>query len=86
MDETRPDYERFKRRQIAQDRNNRRVETLDVDESRVREIVQDLKDADIVVAVPEDQCLVHWPSGEKFDSDTALAYFHRGWEAANEDA
>jgi hypothetical protein len=85
MDETRPDYERFERRQIAQDRDNRRVETLDIDESRVREIVQDLKDADIVVAVPEDQCLAHRPSGEMFDSDTALAYFHRGWEAANED-
>ena len=85
MDEARPDYERFERRQIAQDRDHLRVETLDIDESRAREIVQDLKDADIVVAVPEDQCLAHRPSDERFDSDTALAYFHRGWEAANEE-
>jgi len=86
MNNTRPDYERFERRQIDQDRDNRRVQTVDIDESRARELVQDLKASDIVVAVPEDQCLVHRPSGERFDSDTALAHFHRGWEAASEDA
>ncbi|WP_262174628.1 hypothetical protein [Haloarcula laminariae] len=85
MDKTRPDYERFERRQIAQDRDNRRVETLNLEESRAREIVQDLKDAGIVVAVPEDQCLVHRPSGEKFNSNIALAHFHRGWEAATDE-
>lgn len=85
MDETISDYERFERRQLAQHRDNHRVQTVDIDESRAREIVQDLKAAGTVVAVPEDQCLVHRPSGEMFNSDTALAYFHRGWEAANDE-
>jgi len=82
MDRTLPDYERFERRQLAQDQDNRHVQTVDVDESQARAIVQELIAADIVVAVPEDQCLIHWPSGERFDSDTALVHFHRGWEAA----
>ena len=82
MENTQPDYERFERRQLAQDRDNRRTQTVDVDESRAREIVQELQDAGIVVAVPEDQCSVHRPSGEKFASNTALAHFHRGWEGA----
>jgi hypothetical protein len=86
MDETIPSYERFERRQLAQERDNQRAQTVDIDESRAREIVQDLKDADIVVAVPEYQCLVHRPSGEKFASNTALAHFHRGWEAATAEA
>ncbi len=81
MDDTIPDYEWFERRQIAQDQDNRRVQTVDVDESRARRIVQELIDADVVVAMPEDQCLVHLLSGEHFDSDTALVHFHRGWEA-----
>lgn len=85
MDDTRPDYERFEHRQLAQDRDNRQVQTVDVDESRARQIVQELREAGIVVAVPEDQYLVHWPSGEKFDSDTALVHFHRGWEAATDE-
>ena len=86
MEDTIPDYERFERRQIAQDRDNRQVQTADVDESRARAIVQELIDAGVVEAVLEDQCLVHRPSGERFNSDTALAHFHQGWEAANEDA
>ena len=86
MNDTRPDYERFERRQLAQDRDNRQVQTVDVDESRARRIVQKLREAGIVVAVPEDKCLIHRPSGEKFDSDTALAHFHRGWEAATDEA
>lgn len=81
MDDTIPEYERFERNQIAQDRDNRRVQTVDVDESRARRIVQDLRAAGIVVAVPEDQCLIHRPSGERFDSDTDLVHFHQGWEA-----
>jgi hypothetical protein len=85
MEDTIPDYERFERRQIAQDEDHRRVQTVDVDESRARRIVQDLRAADIVVAVPEDQCLVHRPSGENFDSNTALVHFHRGWEAATDE-
>jgi ribosomal protein S19E (S16A) len=85
MDDTRPDYERFEHRQFAQDRDNRRVQTVDVDESRARRIVQDIRAAGIVKTVPEDQYLIHQPSGEKFDSDTALAHFHRGWEAANDE-
>jgi len=83
MDRTMPDYERFERRQLAQDRDNRQVQTVDVDESEARAIVQDLIAADIVVAVPEDQCLIHRPSGDRFDSDTALVHFHRGWKAAS---
>lgn len=86
MDDTRPDYERFERRQLAQDRDNQRVQTVDVDESKARRIVQDLRAAGTVKAVPEDQYLLHRPSSEIFDSDTALVHFHRGWEAATDEA
>ncbi|MFU1782943.1 hypothetical protein ACM16X_16320 [Haloarcula japonica] len=86
MNDTRPDYERFERRQLAQDRDNQRVQTVDVDESKARLIVQDLRAAGMVKAVPEDQCLLHRPSSERFDSDTALVHFHRGWEAASDEA
>jgi len=86
MNETLPDHEQFERRQIAQDHDNRRVQTADVDESRARQIVEDLRAAGIVVAVPEDQCLAHRPSGEMFHSDTALVHFHRGWEATTDEA
>ena len=82
IDPTIPDYERFERRQLAQDQDNRHAQTVDVDESQAQTIVRDLISADIVVAVPEDQCLIHRPSGERFDSNTALVHFHRGWEAA----
>ena len=81
MDDTIPDYERFERRQIAQDQDIQRVQTADIDEAKARAIVQELVDADVVAAMPEDQCLLHRPSGERFDSDTALVHFHRGWEA-----
>jgi len=64
---------------------HRDVQTVDVDESQVRAIVQELRDADIVMAVPEDECLIHQPSGNRFDSDTALVHFHWGWEAATEE-
>jgi hypothetical protein len=86
MDDTRPDYERFERRQLAQDRDNRQVQTVDVDESRARRIVQDLRAAGIVKTVPEDECLLHRPSGETFDSNTTLVHFHRGWEADTDEA
>jgi len=86
MDDTRPDYERFERRQLAQDRDNQRVQTVDVNESKARRIAQDPRAAGTVKAVPEDQCLLHRPSSETFDSDTALVHFHRGWEAATDEA
>jgi len=81
MDDTIPDYERFERRQIAQDQDIQRLQTADIDEAKARAIVQELVNADVVMAMPEDQCLVHRPSGERFDSDTALVHFHQGWEA-----
>ena len=84
MNDTRADYERFERCQLAQDQDNQRVQTVDIDESRTREIVQDLKTAGIVVAVPEDRCLAHRPSGKIFHSDTALVHFHQGWKASME--
>lgn len=61
------------------------MQTVYVDESRAQQIVTDLRAAGIVVAVPEDQCLAHQLSGERFDSDTALVHFHRGREAATEE-
>jgi hypothetical protein len=39
MDDTRPDHERFERRQLAQDRDNQRVQAVDVDESWARRII-----------------------------------------------
>jgi hypothetical protein len=40
--------------------------------------------ADVVTPVPEDQVLVHEPSGTAFDSTTQIAVFHRGWTASRD--
>jgi hypothetical protein len=38
----------------------------------------------MVRPIPDQQVLVHDPSGEAFDSITQLAVFHRGWRAARD--
>ena len=78
-DDTSRDYEQFEKEQLAQDRDAARVDTADVDDATARSLVEDLIDADVVTPVPEDQVLVHEPSGTTFDSTTQLAVFHRGW-------
>ena len=80
-DDTSRDYERFEKEQLAQDRDAAGGDTADVDDRTAQRLVNDLVDADIVTAVPEDQVLVHEPSGTTFDSSTQLAVFHRGWTA-----
>ncbi|WP_136718224.1 hypothetical protein [Halorientalis salina] len=83
-DDTSSDYERFEKEQLAQDRDATSVDTADIDDTTAQRLVNDLVDADIVTAVPEDQVLVHEPSGTVFDSSTQLAVFYRGWTASRD--
>ncbi|MBV0926410.1 hypothetical protein KTS45_19575 [Halomicroarcula limicola] len=81
MDETIPEYERFERRQLATDRDMG-PDSLCIDESLAHDLVEDLRTAGAVDVIPAEQLLAHSPSGEVFESDQALAYFHAGWVAA----
>ncbi|MCJ0618019.1 hypothetical protein JZX76_00270 [Haloarcula hispanica] len=83
--ETVPDYERFEREQIAQDRDRQRPDTVEIDEPRGREVVTSLLNEGVVEPIPEQNVFQHVPSGQCFDSDMALVYFHKGWEAATEE-
>jgi hypothetical protein len=83
-DDTSRDYERFEKEQLAQDRDAAGVDTADVDDATAQNLVKDLIDTDVVTPVPEDQVLVHEPSGTTFDSTTQLAVFHRGWTACRD--
>ena len=91
MADAQPDYEQFERHQLTQDqdntqdRDNQRVQTVDADKSKARLIMQDLRGAGFK-SVPEDQWVLHRPSSERFDSDTALVHFHQGWEATTDEA
>jgi len=80
-DDTSCDYEQFEKEQLTQDRDATSVDTADIDDTTAQRLVSDLIDADVVTPVPEDQVLVHEPSGTTFDSTTQLAVFHRGWAA-----
>ncbi|AFO59505.1 hypothetical protein [Natrinema sp. J7-2] len=83
-DDTSADYEQFEKEQLAQDRDAASVDTADVDDTTAENLVSDLVDADLVTPVPEDQVLIHEPSGTAFDSSTQLAVFHRGWTAGRD--
>jgi hypothetical protein len=80
-DDTSRDYEQFEKEQLAQDRDAARVDTADIDDTTAQNLVSNLVEAAVVTPVPEDQVLVHEPSGTTFDSSTQLAVFHRGWTA-----
>ncbi|MBX0296630.1 hypothetical protein [Haloarcula nitratireducens] len=83
MDETIPEYERLERRQLTNDRD-RGTDPLSLDESVAHDLVEDLRAAGVVDVSPPEQLLAHSPSGEVFESNQAIAYFHAGWEAASE--
>ena len=83
-DDTNSDHEQFEKEQLAQDRDAAGVDTADVDDTTAQRLVSDLVDAGVVTPVPEDQVLVHEPSGTAFDSSTQLAVFHRGWTAGRD--
>ena len=83
-DDTSADHEQFEIEQLAQDRDAIGVNTADIDDRTVQNLINDLVDADVVTPVPEDQVLVHEPSGTTFDSTTQLAVFHRGWTAGRD--
>jgi len=83
-DDTSSDHEQFEKEQLAQDRDAASVDTADVDDTTAENLVSDLVDADLVTPVPEDQVLIHEPSGTAFDSSTQLAVFHRGWTAGRD--
>ena len=78
------DYEQFEQAQLAKDRDAAGVDTADVDDATVQNLVSELIDADVVTPVPEDRVLVHEPSGTAFDSSTQLAIFHHGWTAGRD--
>ncbi|MDS0243090.1 MULTISPECIES: hypothetical protein [unclassified Haloferax] len=80
-DDTSNDHERFERRQLARDRDRRTEDILSIDESVASDLVYVLRDEGVVDVIPEDELLVHVPSGQKFRSNLGLAYFHQGWEA-----
>jgi len=80
-DDTSDDHEQFEKILLAQDRDAASVDTADVDDVTAQRLVSDLVDEDVVTPVPEDQVLVHEPSGTTFNSSTQLAVFHRGWTA-----
>jgi hypothetical protein len=83
-DDTSRDYERFEKEQLAQDRDAAGVDKADVDDTTAQRLVNDLVDANVVTPVPEDQVLVHEPSGRAFDSSTQVVVFHRGWTAGRD--
>ena len=83
-DDTSVDYEQFEAELLAQDRDAAGVDTADADDATAQRLVSDLIDVDVVTPVPEDQVLVHKPSGTAFDSTTQLAVFHRGWTATRD--
>ncbi|MDF9748255.1 hypothetical protein [Natrinema salsiterrestre] len=83
-DDTNSNYEQFEKELLAQDRDAAGVDTADIDDTAAQNLVNDLVDADVVTSVPEDQVLVHEPSGAAFDSSTQLAVFHRGWTAGRD--
>ena len=83
-DDTSADHEQFEKEQLAQDRDVAVVDTADIDDRTAQRLVNDLVDADVVTPVPEDQVLVHEPSGTAFDSSAQLAVFHRGWTAGRD--
>jgi len=84
LDDTTADHERLETELVAQDRDAARVATADIDEQSARRLVNDLIEDDMVRPIPDQQVLVHDPSGEAFDSITQLAVFHRGWRAARD--
>ena len=83
-DDTSRDYEQFEKELLAQDRDAASGDAADVDDRTAQNLLNDLVDADVVTLVPEDQVLVHEPSGTTFDSSTQLAVFHRGWTAGRD--
>jgi len=83
-EDTSRDYEQFEKEQLAQDRDATSVDTADIDNATAQRLVSDLVDAAVVTPIPEDQVLVHEPSGTAFDSTTQLVVFHRGWTAARD--
>ena len=81
QDDASRDHERFERRQLARDRDRRTEDVLCIDESVASDLIYVLRDEGVVDVIPEDELLVHVPSGQKFRSNVGLAYFHQGWEA-----
>ena len=84
-DDASRDAERFECRQLAKDRDRRQSDVLSIDESIASDLVYMLRDEGVVDIVPEEQKLVHVPSGQMFESNVGLAYFHEGWDAKAEE-
>ncbi|WP_188884162.1 hypothetical protein [Halarchaeum grantii] len=83
-DDTSDDAERFEREQLVRD-HDCELRTDDLTESDARELIADLLEDDVVVAVPTEHVLVHAPTNAVFDNIVQLAVYHRGWEAGRDD-
>jgi hypothetical protein len=81
-DDTSDDHVRFEAERVAQDRDRSQTETADIDDRTVRQIVEDLVETGTIRPIPDEQVLVHEPSGEVFDSSLQVVVFHCGWSAA----
>lgn len=81
FDDASRDQERFENELVAQDRDAARIETADIDVSHAWMLVKELIGQEVVTPVAESQSLVHEPSGESFQSEKALALFHKGWKS-----
>ncbi|WP_234402886.1 hypothetical protein [Halarchaeum acidiphilum] len=57
----------------------------DFTESDARELIADLLEDDVVVAVPTNRVFVHEPTDAIFEDVVQLAAYHRGWRAGRDD-
>lgn len=80
------DHERFEAEQIARDSDATQCETADIDEKHAWLLVEELVRLNVVTPIAESHSFVHEPSGKIFDSEKAVAQFHKGWKAGYESA
>jgi hypothetical protein len=83
--DTSDDHHRFEEKQIARDRDQRRITGSERDAERAAQLVATLREQGVVEAIPEDQLFVHVPTGQTFQETEALIKFHRGYQEGRPD-
>jgi hypothetical protein len=78
-DETASDHRRFEEQQVAQDADASRT-SQPLSEDAVKRRFDELESAGVADVIPEEQLVVHLPSGETFQRVRDLVVFHQGWE------
>lgn len=58
--------------------------TVDMYEEKARLLIEQLIEKGTVEMRPDEDVLIHVPTGARFESAENLAHYHRGWEASNE--